>query len=196
VTVQAERPTDPGNTFPPRRRSRAVVTVFGVVVIVAAVGVTAIGFTRSEGRPANPVLGRPLQPLSVYRVELPSDASDAPSATMQVPDLGRPGDSSRLRRAPTFKLHVEYAHVRQVAGKWQVMVTAPEGRTFNVDTTRGQFYDVLVKGQAVSLFFVGGTQGSGPDHGTNFAFGSGPNSTTMTEAVALAHTLTTSVHVG
>ena len=75
------------------------------------------------------------------------------------------------------------------------MLIAPEGRTFNVNTTQGQFYDVLVQGQAVPLFFVAGTQAPGPDHGTDFAFGAGPSAFSRADAVTLAHSLTTSVLV-
>jgi len=196
MTVQAERPTEAINSDRPKGRQGAVALLSVAVVIAVAIAATVIGLHHSGGKQPNPALGRALQSLPAYRVELPTDSGQARSATMEVHDLGRPGHSSRLQKVPTFTLHVEYAHVRQVAGRWQLMITAPEGRTFDVGTTQGQFYDVLVKGQAVTLFFVGGTQGPGADHGTNFAFGGGPNSMTMNQAVALAHTLTTSVRVG
>jgi hypothetical protein len=197
MTVQAERPVvTPGERGPKSRKRRGIVAVVGLALVAAGGTATAIGFGHSEAGQPNPVLGRALQPLPVYRVEVPGTPSGQHQATMHVSDLGRPAHSSNLDRVPSFTLHVQYAHVRQVAGRWQIEVTAPEGQTFNVDTTQGQFYDVLINGQAANLFFVAGTQAPGPDHGTNFAFGGGPNSMSRDAAVALAHTLTTSVRVG
>lgn len=158
--------------------------------VVAAV---LLGLGQSAQKQPNPVLGRALQPLAAYRIVLPGDAGRAHVATMQLPDLGRPGHTTTVQRVAAFTLHVRYANVRQVAGRWQLDVTAPEGGSFNVDTTRGEFFDVVVDGHAAHLFFVGGTQGPGPDHGTNFAFAGGP---TRAGAVTLARTLTTSVRVG
>jgi hypothetical protein len=194
MTVQAERiPREMVNDRPSRRRVPAGWVISALLLAVAGSAAGIVLGHRSPDRLPNPVLGHSLQPLAVYRVETPG--SDLNAAARVVPDLGRPGHSTRMEKAPTFSLHVQYAYVRQVAGRWELVLTAPEGRAFNVNTTQGQFYDVLVHGQAVNLFFVAGTRAPGPDHGTNFAFGAGPNSMTRADAVRLAHTLSTSVRV-
>lgn len=195
MTVQAERPAQPVEHDRSRRgRKPLLVAVAGLAIVAIGTAVTVVSH-RSGHTVPNPVLGRSLQPLPAYRVVLPNNVGQAGTTTRVVSDLGRPGHTTRIEKSPTFSLHVQYAHVRQVAGKWQLMITAPEGQSFNVDTTRGQFYDVLIRGQAVTLFFVAGTQGPGTDHGTNFAFGAGPNVLSRSDAVALAHALTTSVLV-
>ena len=195
VTVETERPVQVVEDQQPRRKThRLAVSLAGLAIVSVGAAAAVVAFHSGHAKP-NPVLGHSLQTLAVYRVELPSSARPGQVASRVVSDLGRPGHTTRIDKSPTFSLHVQYAHVRQVAGRWQLMLVAPEGAAFNVDTTQGQFYDVLVHGEAVSLFFVAGTQGPGPDHGTNFAFGAGPNSMTRADAVALANALTTSVLV-
>lgn len=195
VTVQAERPVHSVEEQQPRRKRHRLIAALAVLAIVAAGSAAALAGFHSGHEKPSPVLGSSLQPLAVYRVEPLTSAHAGQGATRVVPDLGRPGHTTTIDKTPTFSLHVQYAHVRQVAGRWQLMVIAPEGATFNVDTTRGQFYDVLIRGDAASLFFVAGTQAPGADHGTNFAFGAGPNSMSRADAVAFARALTTSVFV-
>jgi hypothetical protein len=96
-----------------------------------------------------------------------------------------------VKSKPAFALHVQYAHVRSVGGSWQIEFIAPESSRYNVDTTKGKFYAAVTDGKALALFFVYGS-----DDGTNFAIGSGPNPMSRSQAVNLAHYLTSSVVVG
>ena len=81
--------------------------------------------------------------------------SSRPVAGQQlVPELGHPGHSALLSAKPVIDLHVRYARVRPVAGHWQLELIAPEGARFNSQNTQGKFYDVVIDGKALSLFFV------------------------------------------
>jgi hypothetical protein len=139
------------------------------------------------------ILGQALHPLTVYRTEVTGQqASQAhPSASQQVlPLFGAPGRVTLASREPSLSLHVRYAHVRPVLGGWQIEFTASEGSTFNSASTQGQFYAVEVDGQALVLFFS-----LGSDDGTQFAIGGGPNGLSRDQAIALAKSLTTAVHI-
>lgn len=163
--------------------------------VVLAATAALVGFVASRShneavRPPKAVLGESLLPLAVYRVALGANPDKIRKGEKVVPELGRAGHSTVLQSSPVTTLHVRYAHVRPVLGHWQIELIAPEGATFNAHSTQGRFFDVLIDGKALTLFFL-----EGGSDGTNFGIGAGANWLDQGQAVAVARTLTTSVTV-
>jgi hypothetical protein len=198
MTLQADQreTTSAGRAAGPRLgRRRTIVTA--VVAVLVASGAIA-GFSLSQGhdstKPPAPTLGSALHPLTVYRaLRLGVDPTEAAPKPGQrtFPALGTPRRVTVTQAKPAFALHIRYAHVHAVRGSWQIDVIAPEGTRYNVDTNKGKFYAAVAGGRAMALFFVYGSA-----DGTNFAIGSGPNPMSRSQAVTLAHSLTSSVLVG
>jgi len=137
------------------------------------------------------VLGQSLTPLPVYRAYRFGADVGTIHATRDQRTFTYAGQAGRVtltQRRPTIGLHVRYAHVRTVAGRWQIELTATEGHAFRQDN--GEFYAAVIDGKAFTLFFVYGS-----DDGTNFAIGAGPNGISRTEAIGIARSLTTNVTV-
>lgn len=194
MTLQAEWPTGKVAASPtPRTWSPAALAAVLSIVLLAAgvlVGVVASKSHNLATRPPKAVLGQPLLPLAVYGVVLGADPTKVHKDEKAVPEMGRLGHSTVLKATPVIDLHVRYAHVRPVRGHWQIEFLAPEAATFNVHTTQGKFFDVLIGGKALTLFFVVGSS-----DGTNFGIGAGANWLSQEQATAVARTLTSSVSV-
>lgn len=47
---------------------------------------------------------------------------------------------------------------RPVVGHWQIEFVATEGASFNVHSAQGRFFDVVIVGKALPLFFIVGSQ--------------------------------------
>jgi hypothetical protein len=166
-----------------------------VLALAVAVSAVAVGVVAGHGRhdpvrPPKAVLGHSLLPLAVYRVAVGADPAHLHQGQRLVPDMGRAGHSTVVQRSPVTALHVTYARVRPVRGHWQIEFLAPEGATFNAQSTQGAFYDVVINGKALTLFFLVGSA-----DGTDFGIGAGADRLTEERAVAVARTLTSSVSV-
>lgn len=193
MTIQLDRQAPDGASCAGRasgRRRLAGSAVAAAVLATSGIG-AAVLFSGGDTsvRQPQPVLGRSLQPLAVHRV-VPRNPRHAGAGDRLVPDIGRPGRTVRLRATPTIRLHVRYARVRPVAGHWLIEFTAPVGGGFDLASTTGKLYDVLIAGGATPLLFV-----EGSSDGTDFSIGAGPTFMTRAEALALARSLTTSVTV-
>ena len=192
MTTHAEWPVPSIASESPRRRWSVPVMAASAAVVLAGAGVT-LGVLLTHGQqsslmPPKAVLGESLRPLAVYQ-RLPIAAQPghrAKAGDMTRSKLGQPGHFDVLRAAPVTSLHVQYAHVRPVDGHWQIEFIAPDGLT----PTPGKGFDVLVHGQALTLFTV-----KGSFDGTNYAIGPQANWLTAAQAVAVAKSLTTSVTV-
>jgi hypothetical protein len=194
MTTQVERPVQSIAADSTRSRWSWLALAAAACIVLAGTGV-AVGVVAAHGHKANlqppkAVLGRSLHQLAVYQRVTGTQPAHAKAGQMTVPGLGQPGHSTALRSMPVTNLHVQYAHVRPVVGHWEIEFIAPEGGPFNLRSTSGKSFDVLVDGKALSLFFV-----EGSSDGTNFAIGGGANWLTAAPAVAVARSLTTSVTV-
>jgi hypothetical protein len=194
MTTQAERPVQSIAVDSRRRpwswRALAVAACIVLAGTGVAVGVIAAHGQKANLQPPKAVLGQSIQPLAVYERVTGTQPAHAKAGQMTVPGLGRPGHSTALLTRPVTNLHVQYAHVRPVVGHWQIQFIAPEGGPFNLRSTSGTSFDVLVDGKALTLFFV-----EGSSDGSNFAIGAEANWLSSAQAVAVARSLTTSVTV-
>ena len=171
MTMQVDQSVaaTPGTT--PRRWSRAVVAVVAASLLAAtgvAIGLEVSGGPTAATEPPKPVLGDAREPLAVYMVVSRLATQRVGTGEMRVQGLGKPGYTTILRSAPAVTLHVQYAHVRPVVGHWQISFIAPEGDTFNLDSTQGHSYEAVIGGKSTFLFFVRGSA-----DGTNFSIGGG-----------------------
>lgn len=194
MTTQTEQPSQSIAVVSARRRWSWRVIAALVAIVLAGTGIT-VGVVATHGQkkdlePPKAVMGQSLHPLAVYQRVSGTPSAHANTGQMTVPGMGQPGRSMVLRSQPAATLHVQYAHVRPVVGRWEIEFIAPEGESFNLQATSGKSFDVLVDGKALTLFFV-----EGSFDGTNFAIGAGANGLSSHQAVAIARSLTTSVTV-
>jgi hypothetical protein len=169
----------------------AIVGWLGVgisAVTVGAIGLDASAVSTTPHPHASVRIGIAKTALPVFPRILVDSPTHAIPGERLVPDASRPGHRLLVDRARVIALHVVFARVRAVAGRWQVELSAPNASAFHDGHQPGNFYAVTHHGVGYPLFFVFGSSDR-----TNFAI---PTGTTRAASVRLARSLTTSVVIG
>jgi hypothetical protein len=189
MTMLAEHETVVASEPAARPRSRRPLFIAaGVAVLLATAA--GVGLFLTGGSPTTaahqPLPGVPITPghalhaVAVYeRVGQPSTSGER-----TFPSMGRPGVNALVLAKPVTHLRTQFAHIVSNNGSTQVSFFAPRSSVLQA----GHFYVAVVDGQALTLFFVHGS-----DDGTNFAVGAGPNRITDGQAQALANYMTSKV---